>query len=296
MELNNQPRTGPSPTGTGAILTGEFANNQPDIRTMLNPAPPKPPTVSFPRLRFDENHPAGFWNAEDVAYALGRFGEGRAEGEAPRAQEHPDDLAKAGRSAAKPAEELPLKKRRGRKGKQVETRERPEPATYSGEVVSNPKSCLVRDLSKVQRYARECPPPDLEASARASGLRDSKRDARGWRAPSSSVPQGSPGQSTSGSTSSGLRPGRWFTDLPPEPAECASARQLAQLRLQGGHLPDEHGSNGGAPDAGISEEEAVVTMAEAPEVADDGEEDCKFQISLYESSISISMLSLSIKF
>lgn len=123
-----------------------------------------------------------------------------------------------------------------RKGKEVDD----EPST--SEPVQNPRSCLSRDLSKVQRYARECPAPTFGGPSRPSGLRDSRRESRGRGPSPSRLPPRLRGKASSGKPCAAARSGRWVEDLPPEPRECQTARELASVHREGGSSVLEHAS------------------------------------------------------
>lgn len=104
------------------------------------------------------------------------------------------------------------------------------------------RSCFIRDLSKVQRYARECPPPDIFGTPKPVGLCNLERDARRWVAPSSRLAASTGGQTLRHSKPAGPRPGRWVEDKPLQSSSVEMATQLPQVRREGRQVHHEYPS------------------------------------------------------
>lgn len=182
--------------------------------------------------------------------------------------------------------------RRKNKGKEID-RSEPVQVDYS-QPFSNTREGAVRDMAKVRAIAGGSVKPTVEYYPRAPGLCNSKGDARRWNPPSTCVPSSGERSDVSSSIPPTSRLGRWIKDLPPEPASCKAARQLAELRMQGGHLPDEHGPIRDHEDVGTSSCKVDEAVREEPESVE--EEDSTFQINVFCSSLSISALTVYVEF
>lgn len=191
-----------------------------------------------------------------------------------------------GSTSAAPKEEAStIRRRRGQRGKQRVIEDEP-----SGEVPM-PRSCVVRNLSKVQSSARDCPPPDIRTSAKAVGLCDKQGDARRWDPPSSLLSSSQAGREVRCEGLPGLRPGGRYVEGPvsaPEHPSEPKPRTHPELRGQGRQVHHEY------PYIGIGEDDGYGEVPPMPGVHwdDPEEEECTRLVSFIEGHVPLTCFGL----
>ena len=122
------------------------------------------------------------------------------------------------------------KKRRGKQ--RAKSDEEPE-----SDQVPMSRSCIVRDVRKMQASLRDGPVPIIEPFAKPGGLRDSKGESRRRDAPSS-LPSTSSGDGTVRlAERKGPRPGRWVESVPRKHTGGKASRKGAVLHREGDDAP-----------------------------------------------------------